>query len=413
MHPLQSPGHRFRTTALLHGNGDPQVLAATPFVEHRQNGDGEAVSCPLCGRNPVRTAFSVRLDSPSCPIVLQFRVGPLLKTPDHLAIVPGAGAKGVWVEPVPELVTGDVKLWAEIASVKPSRIPGYWYHKKGSDIAGGARPMPGEKVIYRFHGGGYVLSSAHPSDVAASIPKGILEHCDSVQRTFALEYRLSSRPPYKPAANPFPAALLDALAGYNYLVNTVGFDPADIIIEGESAGGNLAIAVTRYLTENQNTPGILLPFPPAGLLLLSPLTDLGCSHTYPSSSFVTNYTSDYIHPPDHFAAQYCILAFLGPHGLAAAEMNRYISPGSKGPHVQANFKGFPPTLIIAGGAEMLYDEIVTLKEKMVKDLGESETGGKVSFFEAKDAVHAFSIFGWQEPERTEGWKVIAKWVSQL
>jgi hypothetical protein len=29
-------------------------------------------------------------------------------------------------------------------------------------------------------------------------------------------------------ANPFPAALLDVLAGYNYLVNDVGFSPSDI-----------------------------------------------------------------------------------------------------------------------------------------------------------------------------------------
>ena len=273
--------------------------------------------------------------------------------------------------------------------------------------------MPGEKVVYRLHGGGYVLLSAHPSDLASSISKGLLEHCESVQRTFALEYRLSSLFPYKPTANPFPAALLDTLAGYNYLINTVGFDPADIIIEGESAGGNLAIALTRYLIENKNTSGISLPSPPAALLLLSPWTDLGYSHINPSSSIFKNYTSDFVYLPDDYAAQYAKLAFLGPHGLGAADMNRYISPGSKSPHMQVNFKGFPPTLIVAGGAEMMYDEIVTLKEKMAKDLGESETGGTVSFLEVKDSVHAFSAFGWQEPERTEAWKVIAKWVSQL
>ena len=48
------------------------------------------------------------------------------------------------------------------------------------------------------------------------------------------------------------AALIDALAGYNYLVNTVGFHPTRIILEGDSAGGNLALALTRYLLEHRN-----------------------------------------------------------------------------------------------------------------------------------------------------------------
>jgi acetyl esterase/lipase len=78
--------------------------------------------------------------------------------------------------------------------------------------------------------------------------------------------------------------------------------------------------------------------------------------------------------------------------------------------MQVDFKGFPPTLIVAGGAEILYDQIVTLKEKMVNDIGDSATGGKVTFFEQEDAVHMFSAFGWQEPERSEGWKAIANWL---
>lgn len=83
------------------------------------------------------------------------RVGPLAVTPNHLAITPGVDVNGVWIEPVPKLVTGDLKIWAHVSSVSSIRIPGYWIHKTGSTIPVAASPMPGEKVVYALHGGAY------------------------------------------------------------------------------------------------------------------------------------------------------------------------------------------------------------------------------------------------------------------
>ncbi|KAJ9091609.1 hypothetical protein QFC21_007149 [Naganishia friedmannii] len=47
----------------------------------------------------------------------------------------------------------------------------------------------------------------------------------------------------------FPACLLDALAGYLFLTRDLGFEPSNIILMGDSAGGNLALALARYLGE--------------------------------------------------------------------------------------------------------------------------------------------------------------------
>jgi len=66
------------------------------------------------------------------------------------------------------------------------------------------------------------------------------------------EYRLASTKPL-PNAHPFPTQLLDALAGYNYLVNVGGFEPKNIIVAGNSAGSNLAHALTQYLVEHQDS----------------------------------------------------------------------------------------------------------------------------------------------------------------
>ncbi|KAG6897938.1 hypothetical protein C0992_008686 [Termitomyces sp. T32_za158] len=329
------------------------------------------------------------------------RTGPFIKLPDHKAITLGKGVNGLWVDPVPELITGKLEMWMKAASVTPVRIPGYWTHKKGYDIKVGAAPTLGEKVLYHLHGGAYIRLSAHPSDPTAAIARGILQHTEAIHRVFALEYRLSSSKPFEVAA-PFPAALIDALAGYHYLIDVVGFAPADIIIAGDSAGANLTHALTRYLIEYKGFDK--LPAPPGGIILLSPWSDLGVSHESPTASSHKFVDSDYLHPTIG-GVNYAKDSFLGPLGLGAAVRNPYISPASLDPGLVINFKGFPRTFIVAGGAEVLYDQIICLRDRMMKDLGE-----QVTYYEAKDGIHDYLIFEWHEPERTDTLKAIAKWV---
>ncbi|KAJ7217967.1 Alpha/Beta hydrolase protein [Mycena pura] len=332
--------------------------------------------------------------------LLSAKVGSILVSPNHLALVSGVGYHGVWVEPIEsEAVVGKLRVWASAADVAPVRLPGYWLHKLGSTIELEAPLMPGEKIVYALHGGGYIRLSAHPSDLTAGIARGLLERVDSVHRTFSIEYRLSSTTPY-PVANPFPTALLDALTGYNYLVNTLHISPSDIIVEGDSAGGNLGLALIRYLVEYPNPT---LPVPGA-LLLLSPWCDLGTSHAQdPGSSYFTYRKTDYIDTRSTYSTH----AFVGPLGLGAAEMNSYISPASTRIS-NISFAGFPPTFISAGGAEILRDSVRTLYQKMAKHIGE-----QVRYLEAKDSVHDYVIFNFQEPERGMTLTAIAEWVATL
>ena len=66
--------------------------------------------------------------------------------------------------------------------------------------------------------------------------------------------------------NPFPAALDDALQAYDYLLSQ-GYDPADIVFAGDSAGGGLCLATLLALKDK----GLPLP---AAAAALSPWTDL-------------------------------------------------------------------------------------------------------------------------------------------
>ncbi|KAF9263254.1 alpha/beta-hydrolase [Marasmius fiardii PR-910] len=345
-------------------------------------------------------------------IAVTSHTGPLVKTPTHLAVAPvreDAGhVPGIWISPASSsYIIGSLEHWAKVAKVSGVRIPGYWQHKKGSTIKPGASPMPGEKVVLALHGGAYIRLSAHPSDATANIARGLLQACDNVIRVLSPEYRLSSTKPWA-EVNPFPAALLDALAAYQYLVEEVGFSTEDIIIEGDSAGGNLAHALTRYLVEHQEAIKPLAP--PSALILLSPWVDINHTHHGQDSSLVRNLRSDYlgISAERNHSSGYAGLAFLGPHGLGFAEKNPYISPASLNLRDEdVSFYGFPRTFIIAGGAEVLYDQIHTLKERMVKSLGED----KVRWYVAEDGVHDYIALPIHEPERTETLKAVAEWLA--
>ena len=130
---------------------------------------------------------------------------------------------------MPELITGKIKELAAHVEVNPIRIPGYWIHKQiegAGPIAMGASPSPNEKVLLFLHGGAYVLCSGHTNYVTTNIAKGILKSSSTVTLALSLEYRLSALPHRAVAPedqNPFPAALLDALQGYWYLVKVVGY----------------------------------------------------------------------------------------------------------------------------------------------------------------------------------------------
>ncbi|EGN99840.1 hypothetical protein SERLA73DRAFT_180078 [Serpula lacrymans var. lacrymans S7.3] len=338
---------------------------------------------------------------------VSFTAGRIRLVPDWRAIVPAEGVHGIWIEGVPELVTGELQTWAEVSQVEPSRIPGYWYSKQGADIPANETPVPGEKVFYWFHGGGYVQLSAHPKNFNSNVVTSLLELSKTVQRAFALEYRLASTAPF-PDQNPFPAALLDALAGYNHLVNVVGFDPSDIIILGDSAGGNLALALTRYLIENKDSP-VKLPAPPHSMILLSPWVDLSPSHNHLGSSTLHN-NVDYLRRQDSGASLYSIEAFVRPYGLGAALMNRYISPASLHPSCCAHFVGFPRTFIAVGTEERFLDPVRTLKKKMTADMGEGKGEGQVTYYEALDAVHDYLTLKWHDSGREGTLKALADWL---
>lgn len=186
-------------------------------------------------------------------------------------------------------------------------------------------------VILYCHGGGYSTGS---TVYARTLTKKLAE--STSMDVFAFNYRLA--PEY-----PYPAATDDALKAWNYLMY-LGYGARDVIVAGDSAGGNLALSLTLRLKEQER----LLP---RGLVLLSPWTDL----TKSGKSYESRKEVDPV--LDHEYLDRMIENYAGGQALS----NPLISP------LFGNFKGFPPTYIQVGDNEILLSDATLLHKKLLKE----------------------------------------------
>ena len=119
------------------------------------------------------------------------------------------------------------------------------------------RPHSGKKIILYCHGGGY--STGSPLYARTLTTKLASQLSMDV---FCFDYRLAPEHPY-------PAAVDDAQAAWDFLM-LQGYGAKDIFVAGDSAGGNLALALGLRLKKQKR----MLP---AGFVLMSPWTDLTVS----------------------------------------------------------------------------------------------------------------------------------------
>lgn len=305
----------------------------------------------------------------------------------------------VWVEPTPEFVVGEIKEAATINGVQPARIVGYMQYRKGEERRADEKAMSGEKVMYYLHGGGYFTGNA--TGPTAWFCSKWLEESSAFSRTFQVNYRLATSDPL-PRKNNFPAALLDAIAGYNYLVNVLGFEPRNVLFNGESVGGHLHINLVRYLVQQQFQT---LP-PPGSLILLSPVVDWGGSHIG-AHYWEANAHTDIV---NSFYYGYPTRCQLGALPVEWAELSPWISPGSlKLAEPRGLFKGFPPTYMVTSDAECTLDAMQTFRDRIREDLGDD----RFRYLEVPDALHAFPIMSFHTPENIETIRKMVEWAEKI
>ena len=189
-------------------------------------------------------------------------------------------------------------------------------------------PHGRHRAILYCHGGGYTSGNLGYARVLSSKLANATGY-----DVLSFEYRLAPEFPY-------PAAVEDALRAWDHLM-LLGYGARDIVVTGDSAGGNLALVLCLRL----KAAGRRLP---RALVLMSPWTDM----TMSGPSYAQRAEIDPMLTPDYIRA--VRLAYAGGHDLRSPDLSPLFG----------DLSGFPPTLIQAGDHEILFSDSQQLYEAM-------------------------------------------------
>ncbi len=207
------------------------------------------------------------------------------------------------------------------------------------------------RIILYLHGGGYFCCSPQTHrQLTAGLARAT--RCP----VFALQYRLAPE-------HPFPSALEDSIAAYQWLTQDLHFHPLSILIAGDSAGGGLALATLLTLRDAS------LPLP-AAAACFSPWTDLAATgHSLRENS------------------ESCSMFY----GSTIKNSARYYTAGTEPTHplispLYADLSGLPPLLIHASDTEALRDDSTRLVKKL------QNIGAPVEFKLFHKQPHVWQLF---------------------
>lgn len=187
------------------------------------------------------------------------------------------------------------------------------------------------QVILYCHGGGYTCGQLGYARVLAS---KLAMTCG--WEVLSFEYRLAPEHPY-------PAAIEDALAAWDKLMY-LGYGAADVVLAGDSAGGNLALELALQL----KSQGRQLP---RALVLMSPWTDMTAS----GRSYRERADKDPLLTMAYISGVRA--AYTGPD---ADWSQPCYSP------LWADLAGMPPMLIQVGTHEILRSDAELLYKKLIR-----------------------------------------------
>lgn len=149
-------------------------------------------------------------------------------------------------------------------------VKAFWFDGKKVNPQSTRRTrQPGQAVMLHFHGGGYLCGTAAETDLTSGIPKHLVIH-SPIHHVLSVDYRLAPKAPW-------PLPLLDAISAYHHLVHDELVDEKDIVLVGDSAGGHLAIALTRWIRDEGRALGLNGP---RGLVVMSPWCDVGFTNAW-------------------------------------------------------------------------------------------------------------------------------------
>ncbi|KAI9376175.1 Alpha/Beta hydrolase protein [Aspergillus egyptiacus] len=245
-----------------------------------------------------------------------------------------------------------------------------------------------EKMLLYLHGGGYLLPAVegHFHLLHQTVRK--VEQQGGKLAVLFLSYDLSIIAPY-------PRQLQQATALLRHTLTVLGRRPEDILLAGDSAGGNLLLAlVSHTVHQHPQVDPLDLPGKLAGVALLSPWVTFDSS----ADAMRRNLHRDILALPvlKKWAAIF--------QGGAASDF--YLEPLSA---PSDWWQGFPAkeVLIMAGGDELFVDDIAKFSKQF--DAANSQTVTKIVRGEAHD--HPVMEFVVKEPQ-SEQRRIFEAWILE-
>ena len=221
--------------------------------------------------------------------------------------------------------------------------------------------------VYYIHGGGMaILSAFDPNYRAWGKTIAARNLC-----VVMVDFRNSLRPSSVPEVAPYPAGLNDCVSGYEWVTQhraALGIHGDQIMIAGESGGGNLAIATTMCLIAE----GVQMT--PVGLYALCPFI-LGAWPSDASPSAKENEGILISVANNHMTMAYGIEAIEGRDAKAW--------PGFAS---EADVASFPPTMVSVNECDPLRDEGIEFYRLLQR------AGVLAQCRQAMGTIHANEIF---------------------
>jgi acetyl esterase len=227
-----------------------------------------------------------------------------------------------------------------------------------------------------FHGGGWVIGNLDSHDVVCRM----LAH-EGELIVVSVDYRLA--PEHK-----FPAAADDAITATKWVAahaKELGVDAAQLLVGGDSAGGNLA-AVVALAARDGDGPKL------AGQVLIYPATDFAMKH------------------PSHSEPETSILL---THSVIKWFCNHYLNGAADIDHWKASparaktLAGLPPAYVLTAGADPLRDEGAEYAARL------KDAGVPMTYRHFPGQFHGFFTMGKLLQQANVAVSEIASWMKAL
>ncbi len=274
------------------------------------------------------------------------------------------------------LVPGRPKRGFERVEYDANGVPLEIFKRKNTDP---------EKLVFIIHGGVFIMGMVN---TYRAMHRMVSDAADGAAVAI-IDYRTAPESKY-------PAAHDDVMAGWEFLKG-LGYKPRDIILMGDSSGGNLVLSLLLRLRDN----GAEMP---AAAVLMSPWTDL----TAAGESYRTNYRRDIIFGagsrngglPDDSVIRKMLDCGVFSYARDADRRDPYLSP------VFGGYHGMPPVLMTVGGYEMLLCDTLAVAEKI------NAAGGSAEVIVGKGMFHAYPLYYQLSPAAKEAFGKILAFISR-